>query len=187
MVTPPRIVSNRPPHHVSYHFFGSGCVLLKCLRTAFSMCTSLLFCSSKGEAGEYRDQYLAASANFCSFGESGLSSLIVYFCLTSKVSRGGRWRRSCESTNCDSYRSWLHRVVRPNLLSVYHAHGGLRDFWERVRGQGIPGERARKKSEDATWEASVAGSVNLSDVSSSQGSWCFVGGTVILSKNGSDA
>ncbi len=88
---------------------------------------------------------------------------------------------------CDSYRSWLHRVVRPNLLSVYHARGGLSVFWETVRLLGFLAERARKKSEDATPEASVDGSVNPSDASSSQGSWCFVGGTVILSKNGSDA
>ena len=50
-------------------------------------------------------------------------------CLTSKMSRGGKWRRSCVSRNCDIYRSWLHRVVRPNLLSVNHTHQGLRDFW----------------------------------------------------------
>ncbi len=60
-------------------------------------------------------------------------------------------------------------------------------FWETVCLLGFLGERARKKSEDATWEASVDGSVNQSDASSSQGSWRFVGGTVILSKNGSDA
>jgi hypothetical protein len=34
------------------------------------------------------------------------------FGLTSKMSHGGKWRRSCESTNCDIYRSWLHRFVR---------------------------------------------------------------------------
>ncbi len=103
------------------------------------------------------------------------------------MSQTGSWRRSCVSTNCDNYRSWLHRVVRPNLLSVYHTHGGLGDFWETVCLLGFLAERARKKSEDATWEASVDGSVNLSDVSSSQGSWCFVGGTVLLYKSGSDA
>ena len=34
------------------------------------------------------------------------------FCLTSKVSHGGRWREVCVSTTRDSYRSWLNRLVR---------------------------------------------------------------------------
>ena len=33
-------------------------------------------------------------------------------CLTSKMRGGDRWRWMCESTDCDSYRSSLHRFVR---------------------------------------------------------------------------
>lgn len=33
-------------------------------------------------------------------------------CLTPEVSHEGRWHCSCASTNCDSYRNWLHRIVR---------------------------------------------------------------------------
>jgi hypothetical protein len=42
--------------------------------------------------------------------------------LTSKMSRGGRWRDSGESQNRDSYRSWLHRMVRPGGLSLVRFH-----------------------------------------------------------------
>ena len=50
---------------------------------------------------------------------------VFNFCLTSKLSHGGRWRESCPtegriSTIRDSYRSWLQRLVRlifPLLLN----------------------------------------------------------------------
>ncbi len=36
----------------------------------------------------------------------------MFFCLTSKMSHGGKWRGSGASRNRDIYRSWLHRFVR---------------------------------------------------------------------------
>ena len=40
------------------------------------------------------------------------------FCLTSKVSHGGKWRDFLRSRNRDTYRSWLHRFVR--LIFLFH-------------------------------------------------------------------
>jgi hypothetical protein len=43
---------------------------------------------------------------------------VVFFCLTSKMSRGGKWREPCVSRDRDIYRSWLHRLVRLSFHSV---------------------------------------------------------------------
>ena len=54
--------------------------------------------------------------------------LIGLFDLTSKMSHGGRWRDFLRSRNRDSYRSWLHRVVRLTFLTEFHTLNNARGF-----------------------------------------------------------
>ena len=53
------------------------------------------------------------------------------------MSHGGKWRGSGASRKRDIYRSWLHRVVRPNWLSALHARFGLRVFLGNVSSAGV--------------------------------------------------
>ena len=44
------------------------------------------------------------------------SVVVLFFCLTSKMSHGGKWREPCVSRDRDIYRSWLHRMVRLSFV-----------------------------------------------------------------------
>ncbi len=60
--------------------------------------------------------FLACNGEVITVDESH-SGMYVCFCLTSKMRHEGRWRGSGVSQNRDSYRSCLHRMVRPNYYS----------------------------------------------------------------------
>jgi hypothetical protein len=74
------------------------------------------------------------SSHACSSGVSEVSSAgqpsnrFSVFCLTSKMSHGGKRRGSCASRNRDVYRSWLHRVVRLTFLTEFHSLENARGF-----------------------------------------------------------
>jgi hypothetical protein len=48
------------------------------------------------------------------------------------MSHEGRWHDFLRSRNRDSYRSWLHRVVRLILLTEFHSLKNAHDFLGNV-------------------------------------------------------
>ena len=77
-----------------------------------------------GRGGSVDKSNASSSRGFWSLVGGTAAIKNVWVCLTSKMSHGGKWRRSCASTNCDIYRSWLHRLVR----LIFHSVRSCRAF-----------------------------------------------------------